>query len=61
MMPVVTVPPNSPNGLPIAIAASPTSRESLSPNVAGDKPVALIFKTAKSVCESEPIISAEYS
>ena len=47
IMPLVTV-PESPNGDPIAITASPTSTLSLSPNCKADKPVRAILITAKS-------------
>ncbi len=49
MIPVVTVPPSSPSGFPIAIAGSPTFNVSESPNVAGDRFLASILMMAKSV------------
>lgn len=61
MIPVVTVPPSSPNGFPIAMAGSPTCSVSLSPNVAACNFCAFILMIAKSVCESVPIILASNS
>ena len=61
MMPSVTVPPNSPNGLPTARVNSPTCRLSESPTTAGVRPVASIFSTAISVLESAPTTVAGYS
>ena len=45
----------------MAIANSPTFTSSEFPRVAAVKPVASIFKTAKSVYESEPTTVALYS
>ena len=53
-MPLVTVPPSSPSGLPTARTLSPTDRLSLSPTVAGVRPVASIFSTATSLVSSSP-------
>ena len=53
-MPLVTVPPSSPRGLPTASTLSPTVRVSLSPTTAGVRPLASIFSTATSLVESSP-------
>ena len=53
-MPLVTVPPSSPRGLPTASTLSPTVRVSLSPTTAGGRPLASIFSTATSLVESSP-------
>ena len=55
---VIEVPKS--NGLPTAIANSPTFTLSESANSAAVRPVLSIFKTAKSVWESLPIIWASY-
>ena len=53
-MPLVTVPPSSPSGLPTASTLSPTARLSLLPTVAGVRPVASTFTTAISLVVSSP-------
>ena len=61
-MPLVTEPKRSnPSGLPIAITSSPTLNSSLSPSVAGVRPVSLTFSTAISVSTSYAIILASCS
>ena len=55
MIPEVTVPPNSPNGFPIATAVSPTSNLLDFPITAGERLLASILMTAKSVDASVPI------
>ena len=60
MMPLVTVPPRVPRGLPTATTSSPTARLSLSPMTAGVRPVASIFSTAMSATLSEPTTVAVY-
>ncbi|MPM56362.1 hypothetical protein SDC9_103164 [bioreactor metagenome] len=60
-IPLVTVPPNSPSGLPIATTVSPTDIVSESPSTAGCKSVASIFKIEISFSVSLPIIVASYS
>ena len=61
MIPSVTVPPSVPNGLPIAIAVSPTEILDESPSVAGVKSFASTFNTAISLFASVPISFASYS
>ena len=61
IIPVVTVPPSSPNGFPMAMAGSPTCKISLSPSVAACRLFASTLITAKSVCESLPTTLASYS
>ena len=53
-MPLVTVPPSSPSGLPTASTLSPTARLSLLPTVAGVRSVASILRTATSLVSSSP-------
>ena len=53
-IPLVTVPPSSPSGLPTAMTLSPTFRLSLLPTVAGVRPVASTFTTAISLVVSSP-------
>ncbi len=53
-MPLVTVPPSSPSGLPTASTLSPTASLSLSPTMAGVRPSASILMTAMSLVESSP-------
>ena len=53
-MPLVTVPPSSPSGLPTAITLWPTFRLSLLPTVAGVRPSASILMTAISLVVSSP-------
>ena len=60
-MPLVIVPRSfMPSGLPMATTLSPTSRLSESPNSAAVRPVASIFKTARSVSSSLPTSAASY-
>ena len=53
-MPLVTVPPSSPSGLPTASTLSLTANLSLSPTMAGVRPSASTLMTAMSLVESSP-------
>ena len=61
MIPVVTVPPRDPSGLPMAIAADPTFRSLELPKVAGWRFCASTLMTARSVEGSVPTSFASYS
>ena len=61
IIPSVTVPPKVPNGLPIAIAVSPTEILEESPSVAGVRLFASTFNTAISLFGSVPTSFASYS
>ena len=59
MMPSVIVPRSwVPKGSPMATTASPTCSASESPNSAGVKPSASIFRTARSLVSSLPMTAA---
>ena len=61
-MPSVMVPRSAvPSGSPMAATLSPTCRTDESPNSAACSPSASIFRTARSLVSSLPMIDAVYS